>query len=192
MNLQVFMALSLLNDLKAAAVDAIEERHKGPALLLLYSFIDICASLANADPRAKLGDRFREYVQKYSLCKWTEFTPHDLWAARSSLLHAYSPFGDHTKRADGARPIFYYAWPEKRHEVEEILSSRKHTNFLVVDVDTILSIATSAYNGLIIATEQDPAVEHTVASNAVNLLRMSEDVRLEQAMETLRSVGKAT
>jgi len=177
------MALSLLNDLKAAAFDALLKKRKGPALLLLYSFIDICASLANADPHTKLPDRFKSYLKTHALCRWSLFSPDDLWAARCSLLHAYSPFGDHTKKRNGAKPIFYYAWPEKPDTLEMLLQSRGQKNFVIVDVKQIKSIALSAFNSLFRELEEDPTLEATVASNAKQLLRMIHDIHIEQFME---------
>lgn len=43
MHPQTLSALILLNDLRHAAMDALKQEHKLPSLLLLYSFIDICA-----------------------------------------------------------------------------------------------------------------------------------------------------
>jgi len=91
-------------------------------LLNIYSFIDICAALAN---EGKRGNQviFKTYLQDFAMMSGKPFSPYDLWAARSSLLHAYSPLGDHTKKPNGAKPIFYYSWPERREDVEAVLQS---------------------------------------------------------------------
>src|SRR5688500_17186336 len=106
---RTLMVVSLLNDLRHASVEVFERKHKNPALLLFYSFIDICAAIAQ-ESAASNREIFEAYLRRYSVSSWKLFTPFDLWAARSALLHAYSPLGHHTKTGK-AKPIFYYSWP---------------------------------------------------------------------------------
>lgn len=67
MNTRTLSALILLNDLRHAAMDALREKHKLPSLLLYYSFIDICASLAEEMPAKTNRDRFESYLRAYAL-----------------------------------------------------------------------------------------------------------------------------
>ena len=185
MNTQALSALSLLNELKDAAFDALKRKHKNPALLLLYSFIDICATLADRPPASRNRERFESYLRAHALCKWTRFSTYDLWAARCSLLHAYSPLGDHTERANGAKALFYYSWPERPDQMADLLRSRGYKDFVLVDVEEIKTIAVSAYNTLWMRVDQNPEVELVVSENARHLLRDSHYIRLEQEMERL-------
>ena len=160
MNPQIFLALSTLNDLKSAAYDALAKRHKMPALLLFYSFIDICATLAE-EGEGKTGnqDRFKNYLVKYHYSKWGLYTPYDLWAARCSLLHAYSPLCDHATKANPPKTIFYYSWPEKKEVVQAAIAARGYENFYLMNTDDIKIIAIDSFNSLWRRVETDEVFE---------------------------------
>jgi hypothetical protein len=83
-NPRTLSTLSLINDLRHAAFEALERKRKYPALLLFYSFIDICASLAQESPTAGNRCRFESFLARYALTTWSQYKPYDLWAARSS------------------------------------------------------------------------------------------------------------
>lgn len=186
MNPRTLSALSLLNDLRHAATELLSERkRKYPALLLLYSFIDICASLAQESPAKSNRARFESYVLRYALLNWTTFKPYDLWAARSSLLHAYSPLGEQTDKSNGATPIFYFAWPETEAVVRESLVSRGYSDFIVLDVQTIKHIAISGFNSMWSRIESDAAFEAIFRANAEHLLKDLFQHRLEQDLTVL-------
>ena len=190
MNPRTLAALSLLNDLRHSAFEALGRKHKYPALLLLYSFIDICASLSEVPPAKSNSERFKSFLSKYALCHWELFRPYDLWAARSSLLHAFSPLGDHTDKPIGAVPIFYYAWPETEAEVRQTLVSRGYTDFILIDVQTISSLAVSSFNSLWMHIEQDTAFESIFLANAEHLLKDLFQHRLENELVLLDELAR--
>lgn len=95
--------LIVLGDLKNAFLSLLRDRCRNPALLNIYSFIDICAALAN-DGKAKNHDIFETYLKEFCTVPWVACSPYDLWAARCSLVHAFSPLGHHTAKPDGAKP----------------------------------------------------------------------------------------
>ncbi len=185
MNPQTLSTLSLLNDLRHSATETLERKHKYPALLLFYSFIDICASLAEEPPSKSNGDRFKSYLSQYALSSWALIRPYDLWAARSSLLHAYSPLGDHTKKPNGAVPIFYFAWPETESEVRKYLASRGYKNFALIDANTIKHIAVSAFNSMWARVETDATFEAVLLKNSTHLLKDLFQYRLEEELVSL-------
>lgn len=189
MNPRALSALSLVNDLRHAAFDALDRKHKYPALLLFYSFIDICATLA--DEAATTGNRarFENFVTKYALLSWGAIRPYDLWAARSSLLHAYSPLGEHTSRGNGATPIFYFAWPETEEEMRQALSSKGYGNFLLVDIETIKDIAVSTFNAMWSRVENEPEFEAVFLRNAEHLLKGLFHLRLEDELVLLAELA---
>lgn len=192
MNRQRLMVLIVLNDLKNAAFDAMKNGQKFPALLLFYSFIDICAALADETGSSKNSEIFQEHLKKYSLSRWTVFTPYDLWAARSSLLHSYSPFGRHTEKVSGAaKAIFYYAWPEKKEEVKQALENRGHTNFLLLDVTTIKAIAVDSYNGILLRMNDDVAFEGMVCERGERLLKSLQHFNLEDELKLIDELKAA-
>ena len=190
-NPQTFLALATLNDLKSAAYDALAKRHKMPALLLFYSFIDICATLAKeGDGKITNQDRFKNYLIKYHHSQWTHYSPYDLWAARSSLLHAYSPLGDHAARPNPPKMIFYYSWPEKRETVHAAISERGYDNFYLMDTNDIKMIANDSFNTLWRRVEEDEAFELQFRSNANHLLRDFNYIQLENELNFLNELKK--
>lgn len=189
-NPRTLSALSLINDLRRAAFETLERKHKYPALLLFYSFIDICASLAQETQTTGNRDRFVSFLSRYALTTWSQYKPYDLWAARSSLLHAYSPLGDLTERTNGATPIFYFVWPETKEEMTEMLASRGYTKFLVLDIQTIKHIAVSAFNSMWLRVESDSAFESTFLANAEHLLKDVHQHRLENELVLLEELSQ--
>jgi hypothetical protein len=192
MDSRTLSALILLNDLRHAAMDAMREKRKLPSLLLLYSFIDICASLAEESPARTNRDRFENFLRAYALANWRTFTPYDLWAARSSLLHAYSPLGDHTDKPGGAKPIFYYSWPETPEKVREALVSRGYKDFLLLDVATIKTIAVSCFNGVWRRVQDEPEFELVLRRNAEHLLKDFQHMQLENELAALQDLATMT
>lgn len=109
----------ILLEMKSIFSDLLQKEYKGPALLNIYIFIDICASL-NAESKMSNRETFESYIKKY-LNPWEKaYTVYDLWAARSSLIHSLSPLGNHTEKPSGATPIFYYSRFETKEKVESI------------------------------------------------------------------------
>ena len=190
MNPRTLSALSLLNDLRHAAFEALGRKHKYPALLLFYSFIDICASLAEEQPSKGNGARFQSFLSQYAVSSWSLFRPYDLWAARSSILHAYSPLGDYTKKLNGAVPIFYFAWPETETEVRESLVSRGYSSFVLIDLLTIKHIAVSAFNSMWSRIECDATFEAAFLANAEHLLKDIFQHRLDEELVLLGDLAQ--
>ena len=188
MDARSLTALSVLNDLKAAWGDLLLRKRKHPALLMLYCFIDICASLAHEglSSASNNASTFQGYLRRYAtFSKWERYTPYDLWAARSSLLHAFSPFGHHTGKVKGARPIFYLSWPETAQQMGELLQARGYRDFVLLDTTEIKSVAINAFNSLISRVENDPPFAETFATNAEHLLADSHVLGLRQELDAL-------
>jgi len=182
-------ALSLLNDLKDACADLLARKHKNVALLNLYSFIDICASLAK-EGKSSNAETFQSYLRRYAtLSTWKHYTPYDLWAARSSILHSFSPLGDHTAKPDGARPIFYFSWPEMREQIEDAIQRRGYANFLVIERTDVKFIAIDAFNSLIQRTEEDPEFAQVFSANAEHLLVDTHFLGLRNELELIEELS---
>ncbi len=190
MNSKTLSALILLNDLQHAAMDSLRGKHKFPSLLLFYSFIDICASLAEEVPVKTIRARFESYLRKYALSNWSAFSPHDLWAARSSLLHTYSPLGNHTGKPNGAKTIFYYAYPETKEEMHSAILAQGYSDFYLMDVNTIKHVAVSSFNGLWMRVESDVEFELKFRQNATHLLRNLHHLQLENELATIENFQK--
>ena len=183
MKAKTLATISMLLDMKEASLELLGKNHRNPALLSIYTFIDICASLAN-NGKTQNQDIFKSYLENFaSLSKWNRYTSYDLWAARSSLLHTYSPLGNHTNKSKNpAQIIFYYSWPEKKEDMQLLLELRGYKNFLLLDINEIKRIATDSFNTMYNKIESDPDFEDLFLYNSKNFLPSCFYLRLEDAL----------
>jgi hypothetical protein len=161
--------ISILLDLKDVFLSLLKRRHKNSALLNMYAFIDICASLSR-ESESNNRTVFESYLKRYSTFAWQSFNTYDLWAARSAILHSYSALGDHTTKEKGAKPIFYFSWPEKKGDVNAFLLKKGYSELILLDVMDIKEIAVDAFNTLYNRLDEDPEFEAVFLSNAQHIL----------------------
>ena len=180
---------TLLLDLTNAFLLLLERKHKYPALLNMYSFIDICAALAN-DGETNNRVIFERYVRGLPMMSGKPFSPYDLWAARSALLHAYSPLGHHTAKSDAARPIFYYSWPERREEAEGVLRAKGYGGFILLEVEDVKWVAIDALAWLQHRVETNAAFESRFLSNAQHFLFDLQSFKLESELSLLEELDR--
>lgn len=183
--------LIVLGDLKNAFLSLLRDRCRNPALLNIYSFIDICAALAN-DGKAKNHDIFETYLKEFCTVPWVACSPYDLWAARCSLVHAFSPLGHHTAKPDGAKPIFYYSWTDRREEFQRVVQSKGYTEFLILDIDHVKHVAIDAFNSLYRRVETDEVFESRFLQNAEHFLFDLEAFKLEAELLFLQVEKNST
>jgi hypothetical protein len=89
-----------------------QKRLQLPALIVLYSAIDITAWLANDDTSAGVGKRYMAWVDQYLLkAKPMSCTSADLYAARCGVLHTLTAESD--MNAKGKARQIAYAWGNK-------------------------------------------------------------------------------
>ena len=180
--------ISILLEMKEAFRDLLKKNYKGPALLTIYAFIDICASL-NAEPTMTSNKEiFETYIGKY-INPWNKsYSIYDLWAARSSLIHTLSPIGFHTNKSNGAAvPIFYYSWQEKKETVESIIKSKGHEKFHLLDVNEIKILAIDLFNSFYQEIDLNSTFEEKINNNAVNIL---DDLHFYRLEEELKLIGE--
>ena len=80
-----------------------------PALILVYSAIDITSWLACDDPNAKVGKRFKDWVNQYMLPAGSlKCNAEDIYGARCGLLHTFTPESDLSGK--GVARQISYAW----------------------------------------------------------------------------------
>ena len=98
-------------------IESIRERRNArrptPALILLYTGIDIAGWLAAEDPSEGVAKRFTAWVDRYMLpAPGIECSALDLYGARCGLLHSMSPSSN---LSDGDKVVLLcYAWGDSR------------------------------------------------------------------------------
>jgi hypothetical protein len=206
MNARQLVSHIITGEIWAAIRDDLHKRKvKTPMFLLAYSYIDICASLAcdpnmcrsNGNP-ATNADRFEWFVANFADLGEKRFSTYDLWAARSSLLHTLSPFGNHTARLSGspsefgdhvkkrgdapAKPIFYYTDPASKGRMQAALKSRGFTNVWLIEADVIYWLACDVGNSLSSKINEDPIFASRIETNAQDLLKDANYFALEEEL----------
>lgn len=189
MQARTLTILIVLVDLKNAFLLLLREKHKNPALLNIYAFIDICAALANQGVHSN-RTVFESYLREFCTVPWVACSPYDLWSARCSLIHAYSPLGHHSSKAGGAKPLFYYSWPERREEVENVLRSREYRAFVLLEIDHLKHIAIDAFNSMHRRVKTDAAFEEQFLSNAEHFLFDLQAFKLEAELSMLQELAE--
>jgi hypothetical protein len=96
-----------LDQLKNGVADLFAPKRTLPGFLLLYTSIDILASLTRPETSdATSGRFFKDWVAKYMLPQLGVGNPDDYWGARCGLLHTLMAESD-MSRDRGAKMINY-------------------------------------------------------------------------------------
>lgn len=189
MQARTLTVVTVLVDLKNAFLALLRDDRKNPALLMMYAFIDICAALANDGKRTN-KDIFETCVQNHAMMSGKPFSSYDLWAARCSLLHAYSPLGYHTEKPRGARPIFYYAWPGRKEEMEAALKSKGYSDCILLNVEDVQWVAIDVINSLLRHIESDASFEARFLQNSQHFLFDLQAFKLEAEWSMLEELAE--
>ena len=189
MQARTLTVVTVLVDLKNAFLTLLRDDRKNPALLMMYAFIDICAALSN-DGKTTNRDIFETCVQSHATMSGKPFTSYDLWSARCSLLHAYSPLGHHTEKPSGAKPIFYYAWPDRKEEMEGTLRSKGYAEFVLLNVEDVQWVALDVINSMLRHLECDSSFEGRFLENSQHILFDLQAFKLEAEWSMLEERAK--
>jgi hypothetical protein len=185
---KTYPILSVLNDIKDAFLTLLQKPNKQPALLMMYAFIDICASLGRSPGERSNQRIFVSYLEAFATPGMQRaIPPKQVWAARSALLHTFSPLGHHTGPGK-EKPIFYYAWDEKKEDVRRALEERGYTDFVLLSVNDIKTIAIWTFNGFIMRVESDAQFRLCVLENAEHLLLDYRSTQVKQFFEYMESL----
>jgi hypothetical protein len=179
---------TVLLDFKDAFLTLLREKRKSPALIMMYAFIDICAALVN-DGKTDNPEIFQTCVDKHARMEGKPFSSYDLWAARSALLHAFSPLGRLTKPGR-AKPIFYYSWDEPRQEVEAVIRAKGHTDFILLDIETIKYVAIDILNSIYDHIKSTPGFETRLLQNAKDFFFDLQAFKLEAELVMLQKLSE--
>jgi hypothetical protein len=156
--------------LKAAPMALIGKRQHQASLIVIYSFIDICASLSN-HKKTRNGDIFCAYVDEFMQTpSRPEFKSSELWAARNSLIHSMSYRGKKSPTNPKLRTVLYYSWPEREQEVRDVVELYSQRNCLLLDVRHLHSYSVQAFNNFQSKVEEEPEFEDLVAKNGTEIV----------------------
>jgi hypothetical protein len=103
---QVFLAR--VNDFTQSIAMLLNAGHTQPAMILLFTAIDIFASLRRLETETDTnGGYFKKWVEDYMIAgSQRPFTSEDLWGARCGLLHTHTA-ASKVSRQGKARQLHY-------------------------------------------------------------------------------------
>jgi hypothetical protein len=130
------------NDFTICIKLILDAKHTVPALVLLYSAMDIFGSLVRPEMEPDTnGGYFKKWAENYMIgpSKLT-ISSEDLWGARCGLLHTHSP-SSIVSRKGQARELHYYRahapTPEMQTALDSALKRIRTKGKLPVDVDIL-------------------------------------------------------
>jgi hypothetical protein len=104
-------------DLLEAIEDSYAKSRIMPCLVLLYSGIDVVASLEPSQG-IQVGDRFKKWVEGYMLRYLKNCTANDLYGARCAVVHTFTP-DSNLSRTGKARVVAYAIGSAELSDLEE-------------------------------------------------------------------------
>jgi len=147
-----------MEELFVSAEECFAHKRILPGLILVYSAMDILASLSRPAHRDEAGRRgFIEWVKIYLLpgSKLT-CTPEDLYGARCGLLHTYS--AESRFSHEGKARQVYYAWGTA--DAEDLDATVGITSFrnlaVAVHIDELLIALKSGFQKFMKDVANDP------------------------------------
>jgi hypothetical protein len=134
-----------LNDLFAAIVYCYENELLMPCLVLLYSGIDVAASLEPSAGKG-VGERFEKWVERYMLKgRSLPCTARELYAARCAVVHTFTPNSNLSKT--GKARVIGYAFGKadlEKLDAATVLLGRQ-TGQVNVHMEDLIEAFHSAY-----------------------------------------------
>jgi hypothetical protein len=135
----------------------LEHKLQLPALVLLYTAIDIAGWCAAEVSDRSVKTRFTSFVDRYVLPKSGLLcSALELYGARCGVLHTYTPESDLS--AQGQARIIAYAWGNANAaDLQESIRRMQRADMVAVHIDTLFSALQSGVARLDEEVASDPA-----------------------------------
>lgn len=177
-----------------AAVDVLREKKlTNPALILLYSAIDIVAWLA-ASEGATVEHAFTAWVKRYIRPEIKlGCTAADLYGARCGLVHAFSSESNLTRKGR-ARQVLY-AWGDSDVSVlRQMLTLVRMRDYVAIQLETLVDAYRRGIETFRRDLQERPTLRATVHAKATKFLtvmpRGEAANLLQQGKEMLREASR--
>lgn len=162
------------NDFTICIKMLLDAGHTLPALVLLYSAIEVFASLVRPETEPDTnGGHFKKWAADYMIGpSRLTIASEDLWGARCGLLHTHSPSSRDSRQAK-ARELAYYRaqspTPEMQRALESTLESLRTRGKLPVDVDILCCAFEDGVRRFLADIQCDPEFEKRAVHHSSKL-----------------------
>ena len=161
-----------VNEFTIAIKLLLEAAHTLPALVMLYTAVDILGSLLRPESEPDTnGEYFKKWVEDYMIAlSQVAFTSEELWAARCGLLHTHTA-SSRLSRQRKVRQLHYFRAkgaslpPAMQHAMSEASAHGKQ----FVDVDALCALFANAAQRFLVAFQSDAALEKRVLHHSTHL-----------------------
>lgn len=164
--------VAAMSDILVTVKDLLDKRRLFPALVLLYSALDILGSLirpkTNADSSSK---DFQMWVNRYLLRDpLLPATSVDLWGARCGILHTNSPNSPKSRR--GRSKSIHYVIGDKDFAAFAQQTLPTDSPSVIVDVDILFAAFTDGIAAFARDVQTDTALRDTVLFHASSMFSL--------------------
>ena len=160
----------VLTQLRSAVIDIFKSKRTLPGFLLLYTSIDILASLTRPEhTEATSGHLFKDWVNAYMLPKSSlPCTADDLWGARCGLLHTLTAESD-MSRSKRAKMLSYIGDDLEAERMQKKHDPARGSN-LFISTFRLLDAFVTACDRFTAEVRLDADLQKRVYSHAAKLM----------------------
>lgn len=163
-----------MRDIIVTVQDLLNQRKIFPALILVYSALDIAGSLLRPKTQADTtGEDFKKWVECYVLSGSSlPTTSDDLWAARCGLLHTNTP-DSRNSRSGKAREVHYSKGDKKLAEFLQEEFHKAGNTRVMVDIDALFGALLDGFVKFTRDIQTDAGIRDTVFHHAKTMFAHS-------------------
>jgi len=152
------------NDFTICIKMLLDARHTIPALVLLYSAIDVFGSLARPETESDTnGGHFKKWAEDYMIRpSRLMIASKDLWGARCGLLHTHSPSSNVSRQGNACELHYYRAHiptPDMQSALDSALKLVRTRGKLPVDVDVLYAAFEDGVRSFLADIQRDPELK---------------------------------
>ncbi len=152
-----------------AAECAIVTKTPLPALMLLYSAIDIAAGLVSTDAEPSVRKGFVSWVNRHMAReKNLSCTAHDLYGARCGLLHGASPVSGLSRKGQ-ARQVLYAWGKSEPAKLRQLTALAQMDRYVVVHINDLLKAVRLAVEGFLQYVAENPVISKRANKRASSI-----------------------
>lgn len=153
-----------------------------PALILLYSAIDIAAWLTCEDLKEGVRERFVRWVERYmkpeSTCSCAAL---DLYGARCGALHSFAPDSDLSKKAK-VRKVLYASGESDPKKLAELISLGQMNDYVAIHMDDLYKSTRNGIETFLDEAERDPCMAKLLNTKASTVFESVTDASVDEML----------
>ena len=154
-----------------------------PCLVLLYSGIDVAASLERS-PKEGTAMAFQRWAKNYLISKSNlDCSAKDLYGARCGIIHTFSSSSDYS-RSGKAREVIY-AWGDASAAKLRAITLAVKKDYIVLDVNELIKVFKNGVDTFFYDLSNDPKRRERLKMNAGKWLANMDKTVIDDVIKIL-------